>query len=597
MLIIFLSCLKLIIETYYDEEKYESLKHTFSNIDYVFNALFILEMVLKVVAKGFVVDKGSYLREISTRLDFFIVIASIVDMSLTKYDLAVLKVLRVLRPLRFLSKYKTMRVVVNSLIHAFGPLLNVGLVLIITWIVFAILGIYLLSGKMWRCTSGEIGVVYDVNAAGCLANKMTWSRSYYNFDNIVEAMITLFLISTKEGWQFAMFDAMDSGDSFDGGAIYNNHPGYVAYYVIFLLVSTFFLLDLVAGVIFFQYGEELEEQISEATHACTHEQTRWIMIQKLIYQASPTFDLFETPKNKFRKICFKIVQSAWFNSLMLLVIVFNMIILCMDYEYAGDKYSDTLDKINYSLTWLFVAEFILKFIAIHMHYFKSGWNIMDFFIVIISLADFFYSLVANGDASNANYLRFVKVIRISRVFRIVKLFKSKMLSGFVKLIKTLIFSLPMVLNVYVLFAMNLFIFSIIGAFTFKDIEGKSIEEFNNNVWSFKKFHLAFFTLFRCSTGEEWQKIMFLYGDIPGYYTYSRLIFVGFALLNEFLVMNLLKLVVVEIFESFYFDPESPLNIMDDFKKIFDETWNLFTIPSKGDYIHSSQIARFFTHLK
>ena len=589
--------MKLIIETYYDEDQYEYLRHIFSDIDYYFNALFITEMALKVVAKGFVVDKGSYLREISTRLDFFIVVVSIVDMSLTKYDLAVLKVLRALRPLRFLSKYKTMRVVVNSLIHAFGPLLSVGLVLVVTWIIFAILGIFLLSGKMWRCTSGEIGVVYDVNAAGCLANKMTWSRSYYNFDNIVEAMITLFLISTKEGWQFAMFDAMDTGDSHDGGAIYNNHSWYVAYYVIFLLVSTFFLLDLVAGVIFFQYGEELEGQISEATNACNHEQTRWIMLQKLIYQASPVFDLFETPKNKIRRIFFHIAHSGWFSSFMTVIIMINMFVLCMNSEYGSESWTTTLDKINIALTWVFLSEFLVKFIAIDWRYFLNPWNIMDFLIVAVSLIDFFYSILNSSNSESVSYLRFVKVIRVSRVFRIVKLFKSRMLSGFVKLIKTLIFSLPMVLNVYVLFAMNLFIFSIVGAFTFKDIEGESIKEFNNSVWGFKNFHKALFTLFRCSTGEEWQKIMFLYGDIPGYYTYSRLVFVGFAMINEFIVMNLLKLVVVEIFENFYFDPESPLNLMDEFGKVFDEAWNLFTTASKGKFISYRDITKLFVHLQ
>ena len=595
MVIIVLSCLKLVMETYFDsEENYPKTVHAFNIIDYVFNALFILEMILKVIAKGFIIDKGSYLRDLGSRLDFFIVIVSILDMVLVKLNIPMLKVLRALRPLRFLNKYKTMRVVLNSLVHAFGPLMNVALVLIVVWIIFAVLGMFFLSEKMGRCDlGGEGGVAYGISLEACAEEGKRWTRSYYNFDNILEALVTLFLISTKEGWQYAMFDGMDVGNSHEGGPIYNNNPWIVIFYVSFLFISTFFLLDLVAGVIFFQYGEEMQEHISEATHSCTEEQARWIMVQKLIYSADSNFDLSVMPKNRFREICFKIVVHGLFTTFMLVVIVFNMIVLCMDYEYASDSWDLTLLRINYSLTWVFVAEFLLKFIAFDWKYFTSFWNNLDFLIMVASLVDFGFNI---GTSDGSAPLRFIKVFRITRIFRIVKLFKSRYLSGFVKILNTLIFSLPTVLNVYVLFAMNLFIWSIVAAFTFKDIEGKTIEEFNNDVWSFKTFHLAYFTLFRCSTGEEWQKIMFLYGDIPGYYTYSRLVFLGFAIFNEFLVMNLLKLVIVEIFESFYFNPESPLNIVSEYGKLFNDTWNLFTAKYSGKKIHHLDLCRFFAHL-
>ena len=76
------------------------------DLDFVFNYLFILEFVLKVIALGFAMDEGSYLRDSWNRLDFFIVSTSIVDMLLSSTDIPALKILRMLRmirPLRVIS--------------------------------------------------------------------------------------------------------------------------------------------------------------------------------------------------------------------------------------------------------------------------------------------------------------------------------------------------------------------------------------------------------------------------------------------------------------------------------------------------------------
>ena len=75
-------------------------------LDFIFNYLFITEMVLKIIALGFAMDEGSYLRDSWNGLDFFIVVTSIIDMMLTNTNIPALKVLRLLRmirPLRVIS--------------------------------------------------------------------------------------------------------------------------------------------------------------------------------------------------------------------------------------------------------------------------------------------------------------------------------------------------------------------------------------------------------------------------------------------------------------------------------------------------------------
>jgi hypothetical protein len=69
----------------------------------------------------------------------------------------------------------------------------------------------------------------------------------------------------------------------------------------------------------------------------------------------------------------------------------------------------------------------------------------------------------------------------------------------------MILSLPSLLNVGALTLLVLFIYSVLGCFTFGNVTvGEEIDGYNN----FNNFHNAFLTLFRCMTGEDWFVIMF-----------------------------------------------------------------------------------------
>ena len=100
-------------------------------------------------------DKGSYLRESWNCLDFFIVITSLIDLIFTNINLPFLKVLRLLRtlrPLRFISHNIGMKMIVITLFESVGPVINVLIVILIVWLMFAILGVNLFEGKFNKCT-------------------------------------------------------------------------------------------------------------------------------------------------------------------------------------------------------------------------------------------------------------------------------------------------------------------------------------------------------------------------------------------------------------------------------------------------------------
>lgn len=94
----------------------------------------------------------------------------------------------------------------------------------------------------------------------------------------------------------------------------------------------------------------------------------------------------------------------------------------------------------------------------------------------------------------------MRVLRVSRLLKLVKSMKSLH-----KIIETLIFCMPSLINVGALLLLFFFIFSVLGVFTFRDVtEGDAIDNYNN----FSNFGYAMLTLFRCATGEDWALFMF-----------------------------------------------------------------------------------------
>ena len=92
MAFIFLSSVKLAVDTYFVIGGSDTVSSVFAQIDLAFNVLFITECVIKIIAYGFVFCKGSYLRDYWNILDFSIVVASTIDMLFSGINIPFVKV-------------------------------------------------------------------------------------------------------------------------------------------------------------------------------------------------------------------------------------------------------------------------------------------------------------------------------------------------------------------------------------------------------------------------------------------------------------------------------------------------------------------------
>ena len=158
--------------------------------------------------------------------------------------------LRVLRPLRFISSNVAMRLIVGALIESVGSIVNVLIVVAVVYLIFAIVGVSFFSGGFHFCSIGT----YELHdEKQCLKAGGSWENQDHNFDNVKEAMTTLYVVASLEGWPDIMFYSLDFMGARQGPK-YNVSPGYMFYFVIFILIGSFFFLNFFIGVLFLKFN-------------------------------------------------------------------------------------------------------------------------------------------------------------------------------------------------------------------------------------------------------------------------------------------------------------------------------------------------------
>lgn len=418
MTLIALNSVKLAVDTYFLESKDTDIETIISGyVDSFFNWSFFIECTLKIVSLGFVMDGGSYLRDGWNQLDFFIVVTSMVDMALTGLVevgfFKILRMLRILRPLRVISHNQAMRMIVAALAESIGAIGNVIVVWMVVQLMFSILAINLLSGKSFYCSQDKFKyhTKFDCNEAGG-----AWVVYDSNFDNIQQAMLTLFIVSTLEGWPDIMLQSVDSTGQNEGPK-FENAPLYAYFYVIFILIGSFFLVNFFIGVLFMKYTQAQAEE----TKGQTEEHIRWNSLSRMITDARVAHDKANEPSALWRNWLWKIINTDAFDITIMSFIILNMLQMATTYEGQPAGMDIFLRITNYIFTTVFLIECILKLLVYGTSYFQTTWNKFDFFVVAASLFDVALEFVDADDLKGIPIGNVAKVLRVLRVSRVLRL--------------------------------------------------------------------------------------------------------------------------------------------------------------------------------
>lgn len=219
LLFITISTILLAVETPLTDPK-SNLVTVLTYIDYGMTIIFTLEMIIKMISLGVVCNgKDSYLRNAWNVLDFVIVSSALLSLVLKEYDLSFLKalrMLRILRPLRLISRNKGLKLSITCLINSIPNIVNLLLIVIFFIFLMAILGTTLFAGKFYTCHSEQTGMNIQFirehiqNKWDCLNYGGEWVNPDLNFDSTSTSLLTLFTVQSTEGWIDVMWNSVDS---------------------------------------------------------------------------------------------------------------------------------------------------------------------------------------------------------------------------------------------------------------------------------------------------------------------------------------------------------------------------------------------------
>jgi hypothetical protein len=86
-----------------------------------------------------------------------------------------------------------------------------------------------------------------------------WIVPFNNYDNVFRSMITFFEISTLEMWPGFMYSAVDSVD-YDHIPSLNNKKIVSIVYIVYIFVTTFFIMNLFVSVIVDKFNDEIKKR-------------------------------------------------------------------------------------------------------------------------------------------------------------------------------------------------------------------------------------------------------------------------------------------------------------------------------------------------
>ncbi|XP_052589724.1 voltage-dependent L-type calcium channel subunit alpha-1D isoform X10 [Peromyscus californicus insignis] len=581
LLAIFANCVALAIYIPFPEDDSNSTNHNLEKVEYAFLIIFTVETFLKIIAYGLLLHPNAYVRNGWNLLDFVIVIVglfSVILEQLTKeteggnhssgksggFDVKALRAFRVLRPLRLVSGVPSLQVVLNSIIKAMVPLLHIALLVLFVIIIYAIIGLELFIGKMHKtCFFADSDIVaeedpapcaFSGNGRQCSANgtecRSGWvgpNGGITNFDNFAFAMLTVFQCITMEGWTDVLY-WMNDAMGFELPWVY---------FVSLVIFGSFFVLNLVLGVLSGEFSKEREKAKARGDFQKLREKQQleedlkgyldWITQAEDIDpeneeeggeegKRNTSMPTSETESvntennvsgegetrgccgslcqaisksklsrrwrrwNRFnRRRCRAAVKSVTFYWLVIVLVFLNTLTISSEHYNQPDWLTQIQDTANKVLLALFTCEMLVKMYSLGLQaYFVSLFNRFDCFVVCGGITE---TILVELELMSPLGVSVFRCVRLLRIFKVTRHWTS--LSN---LVASLLNSMKSIASLLLLLFLFIIIFSLLGMQLFG---GKfNFDETQTKRSTFDNFPQALLTVFQILTGEDWNAVMY-----------------------------------------------------------------------------------------
>lgn len=178
---------------------------------------------------------------------------------------------------------------------------------------------------------------------------------------------------------------------------------------------------------------------------------------------------------------------------------------------------------DYGVTVFFLIEILIRMAAEDRlkDFFKKGWNIFDFTIVVVSLIPL----------DDSEYALIARMLRLFRVMRLISFIPELRV-----LVSALITALPRMGYVALLMFIIFYLYAVIGNLMFADI--------NPKLWG--DLGISLLTLFRVATFEDWTDVMY---ETMAVYSLSWIYYLTFIFFSAFVFLNMMIGIVVEVLDE------------------------------------------------
>ncbi|KAM7412341.1 hypothetical protein PAMA_022023 [Pampus argenteus] len=504
LLFILLSCVNIALERPgIDPDSME--RWILKTSRYVFSAVFFIEMLFKVLALGLLFGKESYCRSPWNIVDGSLVILSsvhiIVSLVYTDKDnvldiVKVLRLLRVLRPLRVIKRAPRLKLAVEALIASVKPITNIILICSIFFFFFGILGVQLFKGKFYHCVGRDIRAI--TNKSECLSSDYRWERKTFNFDNLPQALMSLFVMYSKDGWVNIMYDGLDAVGVHKQPV--RNHNSWMLIFFISFMIVSIFLLDMFISI------------MVDTFHECQQKQRRNVIL--------PTEGGDEDQANRGEA---------------------GLHMQLTEYSY-------------YVFTAIHIVEVLLKIVSFGaLRFMKNRWNLLDVAVVVVSIVSIFFTEMKMVGAIPVN----PNILRVCRVLRLTQVLKAKKIRV---LLETIMKMLSQVGNLCLLFTFFFLIYAALGVELFGKMDCTDdhpclgLHRHSN----FTHFGMALLTLYRVCTGDNWSGVLrdTLRECQPGnhycvsfLFWVSPIFFTSFVIIAQFVLVNLVVAAIMQALQD------------------------------------------------
>uniref|UniRef100_A0A671XQC9 Voltage-dependent L-type calcium channel subunit alpha n=1 Tax=Sparus aurata TaxID=8175 RepID=A0A671XQC9_SPAAU len=610
LLAIFANCVALGVSKPFPEDDSNSTNHDLEQVEYVFLIIFTVETFLKILAYGLVMHPSSYIRNGWNLLDFVIVIVGLFSVVLETMthksgeqatthhvpgkpgglDVKALRAFRVLRPLRLVSGVPSLQIVLNSIMKAMVPLLHIALLVLFVIIIYAIIGLELFIGRMHKtcyyigadnyveddpvpCAFAGHGRQCTINGSECRGRWDGPNGGITNFDNFFFAMLTVFQCITMEGWTDVLYWMND--------AIGFELPW--VYFVSLVIFGSFFVLNLVLGVLSGEFSKEREKAKARGDFQKLREKQQmeedlcgymdWITqaedMDELDEDGNPRpslGDLSDKKRGKFgwfshsnethgeksivcvcvcvcvcvrvctcvcvrtlrrwnrvcRRNCRTAVKSVTFYWLVLLLVFLNTSLSASEHYNQPNWLTQVQDIANKVLLSLFTVEMLLKMYSLGLaHYFVAFFNRFDCFVVCGGIME---TILVELEIMPPLGISVLRCVRLLRIFKV-----TRHWTALSNLVASLLNSMKSIASLLLLLFLFLIIFALLGMQLFG---GKfNFDETQTKRSTFDAFPQALLTCFQILTGEDWNVVMY-----DGIMAYGGPVFPGMIVCVYFVIL-------------------------------------------------------------